>query len=88
MEKLSSRTKINTTWIAPSFSKKYQHERQLIELNDNQLLIPNIQQEDGQNWKCVVSNEFGSDIVEFHLQVLGKNLIKDYQTRCFSLFCR
>jgi len=53
IEQSSLRTTINTTWIPPISKTKYYS---LLKLNENQLIIPNVQLEDGQIWKCIVTN--------------------------------
>ena len=65
-------TKINTTWIPPLFGNDHRRSRQDLKLNENQLTISNVQLEDGQRWTCVVANEYGSDSLEFELEILGK----------------
>lgn len=59
----------NTTWIPPSLKTR---AHQSLKLNENQLIIPNVQLEDGQLWKCVVANEYGFDSLEFQLEILGR----------------
>jgi hypothetical protein len=46
--------------------------RHSLKLNENQLIIPNVQFEDGQTWTCVVANEYGYDSLEFQLEILGR----------------
>ncbi len=76
-ERSSVITITNTTWI-PSFSKN--NTRPSLKFNENQLIIPNVQLEDGQLWKCIVANEYGSDSLEFQLEILGirKNFSIDF----------
>ncbi|CAF0852080.1 unnamed protein product [Adineta ricciae] len=69
-ERSSLITIINTTWIPPSFQTEHELTRQSLQLNDNQLIIPNVQIEDGQTWKCIVANEYGFDSLEFQLEIL------------------
>jgi len=70
IEQSSLITITNTTWIPPLFKTE---TRRLLKLNENQLIIPNVQLEDGQIWKCIVANEYGFDSLEFQLEILGKN---------------
>ncbi|CAF3915835.1 unnamed protein product [Rotaria sp. Silwood2] len=60
----------NTTWIPPYFKTEHELIRRSLNLNENQLLIPNVQLEDGQTWKCIVANEYGFDSLEFQLEIL------------------
>ncbi|CAF0756370.1 unnamed protein product [Rotaria sp. Silwood1] len=60
----------NTTWIPPSFKTEHELTRRSLKLNENQLLIPNVQLEDGQTWKCIVANEYGFDSLELQLEIL------------------
>ncbi|UJR25150.1 hypothetical protein I4U23_006509 [Adineta vaga] len=69
-ERSSLITIINTTWIPPSFQNEHEHIRQSLKLNENQLIIPNVQIEDGQIWKCIVANDYGFDSLEFQLEIL------------------
>jgi hypothetical protein len=78
-ERSSLITKINTTWIPPSFKTEHQQTRHSLKLNENQLIIPNVQIEDNQIWKCIVANEYGFDSLEFQLDILGiKNRKKNF----------
>jgi hypothetical protein len=70
-ERSSLITIINTTWIPPVFEGEHKLTRQSLKLNENQLIIPNVQLEDGQIWKCIVENEYGFDSLEFQLEILG-----------------
>lgn len=64
--------KVNTTWISPRFNVEHQRIRQSLKLDENQLILPNVQIEDGQTWRCVVSNDYGFDSLDFQIEVLGK----------------
>ncbi len=70
-ERSSLITKINTTWIPPSSKTEHEQIRHELKLNENQLIIPNVQIEDNQIWKCIVANEYGFDSLEFQLDILG-----------------
>jgi hypothetical protein len=48
--------------------------RHSLKLNENQLIIPNVQLDDGQIWKCIVANEYGFDSLEFQLEILGRKI--------------
>lgn len=62
----------NTTWVPPSVKIEHAQTRHYsLKLDENQLIIPNVQLEDGQTWKCIIANEFGSDSIEFQLEILG-----------------
>lgn len=82
-ERTSLITITNTTWIPPSSSDQI---RRSFELNENQLIISNVQFEDGRIWKCIVANEYGSDSLEFQLEVLGKQPHKKMSFCIFSPF--
>lgn len=68
-ERSSVVTTTNITWIPP-----VSHDETLrpLKVNENQLIISNVQLEDGYIWKCIVANEYGSDSLEFQLEILGK----------------
>ncbi len=68
-ERSSLITITNTTWIPPLLKNATRH---LLKLNENQLIIPNVQLDDGQIWKCIVANEYGFDSLEFQLEILGR----------------
>ncbi len=68
-ERSSLITITNTTWIPPLLKNTTRHS---LKLNENQLIIPNVQFEDGQTWTCVVANEYGYDSLEFQLEILGR----------------
>ncbi|CAF2244305.1 unnamed protein product [Rotaria magnacalcarata] len=60
----------NTTWIPPSFKREHEQTRYSLKLNENQLVISNVQLEDGQAWKCIVANEYGLDSIEIQPEIL------------------
>ena len=75
-ERSSLITTTNITWIPPL---SHDESHRPLKLNENQLIISNVQLEDGQIWKCIVANEYGSDSLEFQLEILGQqsNFILD-----------
>lgn len=54
------------------FGDDHRRSRHNLKLNENQLTISNVQLEDGQRWTCVIANEYGSDSLEFELEILGR----------------
>jgi hypothetical protein len=70
-ERSSLITITNTTWISPLFISEHKLNRHSLKSNENQLIIPNAQIEDGQIWKCIVANEYGFDSLEIQLEILG-----------------
>ena len=82
-ERTSLITITNTTWIPPSSSDQ---TRRSLKLNENQIIISNVQLEDGRLWKCIVANEYGSDSLEFQLEILGKQSHEEMSFCIFSPF--
>ncbi|CAF0772843.1 unnamed protein product [Rotaria sordida] len=87
----------NTTWIPPSFKPEHELIRRSLKLNENQLIISNVQLEDGQIWKCIVANEYGFDLLEFHLEILvppeilndeGEELLQVENNNTVQLICQ
>lgn len=61
----------NITWIPPSLHSENTQIGRLLNLHENQLVIPNVQLVDGQTWKCIVANEYGSDSIDIEPDILG-----------------
>jgi hypothetical protein len=83
-ERSSLITITNTTWISPLFKSEHKLARQSLKLNENQLIIPDVQLEDGQIWKCIVANEYGFDSLEFQLEILS--IKKDFLDFYYCIF--
>ena len=56
----------------------------MLKVNENQLIIPNVQLDDGRVWRCIVANEYGFDSLDFELEILGMILVHCSKRICLS----